>query len=61
MCTGATGGLLGLASGQSKMGVGGLIPMAFAAQQRQATKKSAASAPGYGGVFTAENPPPRTK
>ena len=43
------------------MGVGGLIPMAFAAQQRHATKKSAGSAPGYGGVFTAENPPPRPK
>lgn len=47
--------------GLAKQGMGGLIPNALAAQQRRADKKKAASVPGYGGVFTAENPPPRVK
>ena len=56
MCMGAMA-----VGGLAERGVGGLIPSAFAAQQRQANKKSAASKPGYGGVFTAENPPPMLK
>lgn len=52
MCTANMmgGGLLGAATGKNSMGMAGLIPAAFQAQQRNAAKKTAPKPPGNGGM-----------